>query len=101
MAAIYDNLFNALANPERRRILFDLAKQPESVNIDSPPDALADGGDAAIERHHVHLPALAEHGFIDWYPSANAIEAGPRFDEIRPILTVLADHRESFSVPLS
>ncbi|SDJ99321.1 hypothetical protein SAMN04515672_2073 [Natronorubrum texcoconense] len=97
MASIPDNLFTALANVERRQILFDLADEPESVNIDSPPDAIADGGNACIERHHVHLPLLDDYGFINWYPNANAIESGPRFDEIVPVLEVLAAHRKAFA----
>ncbi|WP_440766067.1 hypothetical protein [Natronorubrum sp. DTA7] len=97
MAPIQHNLFAALANAERRQILFDLADEPDSVNIDSPPDAIADGGTARIERHHVHLPMLDDYGFINWYPEANAIESGPQFDEIMPVLEVLVDRCETFS----
>ncbi|WP_440769893.1 hypothetical protein [Natronorubrum sp. DTA28] len=70
------------------------------IDIDSPPDIVGDGGDVRIKRQHVHLPMLDEYGFIDWYPNANAIEAGPRFDEIRPVLKVLAEHHETFSTTL-
>lgn len=96
MASIHDNLFTALADPERRQILFDLADEPDSVNIDSPPDAIENGGNARLERHHLHLPMLDDYGFINWYPNANAIESGPQFDEIMPVLEVLVDHCKTF-----
>ncbi|ELY42901.1 hypothetical protein [Natronorubrum tibetense] len=96
MASIHDNLFTALADPERRQILFDLADEPDSVNIDSPPDTIANGGNERFKRYHVHLPMLDDYGFINWYPNANAIESGPQFDEIMPVLEVLVDHRKTF-----
>ncbi|SDR42794.1 hypothetical protein SAMN04489842_3932 [Natronobacterium texcoconense] len=89
----YDILFEALSHEQRRQILFSLVEQDESVNIDSPPD----NERMHIERRHVHLPKLEEYGFIDWTPQINAIERGPRFGEVEPVLRLLADNHEAFS----
>ncbi|GAA0235854.1 hypothetical protein GCM10009000_059130 [Halobacterium noricense] len=59
----------------------------------------ADGGDEeqtdqTIAMQHVHLPKLADHGFIDWDQDAQRVTRGPRFDEIEPLLTVLGENQD-------
>lgn len=95
MSQIHDELFDALANEQRRRILFDLvARYPTEeppVYIDAPPDAFGDRSAADVERYHVHLPKLDEHGFIDWNRDTNTVEPGDRFADVRPIVEQLYD----------
>jgi len=43
---------------------------------------------------HVHLPKLADHGFIDWDQDAQRVTKGPQFDEIEPLLTVLSENQD-------
>lgn len=95
MPSVYDELFDALANEHRRRILFDLFDQhrrdESPVHIDAPPDA--DGGrkSAAIEQYHIHLPKLDDKRFIDWKRQTNTVRPGDRFADIRPVLAQLYD----------
>lgn len=49
-------------------------------------------GDAVspAELTHVHLPKLADAGYIEWDRDAHTVVKGPRFDEIRPLMTAIA-----------
>ncbi|MDF9744826.1 DUF7344 domain-containing protein [Natrinema salsiterrestre] len=92
-----NDLFDALANEHRRRILFDLvdeSRRGESpVAIDVSPGAGASRAAAGIELVHVHLPKLDDYGLIDWTPGTDTVETGPRFSDVRPILEQLSDHQ--------
>lgn len=98
MRQLTDTLFDALANGQRRRILFDLAERnlrdDSPIYIDAPPDTTDDGETAVIELYHVHLPKLDDRDFIDWEPGSNTVEAGDRFEETAPTLELLRDNRE-------
>ncbi|QRV16293.1 hypothetical protein JMJ58_05210 [Haloterrigena salifodinae] len=100
MEAIQNRLFDALSNGQRRRILFTLLEREDQINIDSPPDGVEDRHGAAIDRRHVHLPKLADYGFIEWDQRANVATRGPQFAEIEPMLRVVADNRELLPVTL-
>jgi len=101
MEQISDKLFDALANKQRRRILFDLAERNlrdnSPIYIDAPSDTTDDGETASIEQHHVHLPKLDDRDFIDWEPGSNTVEVGNRFEEIAPTLELLRDNREELN----
>lgn len=98
MKQLTDTLFDALANGQRRRILFDLAERnirdDSPIYIDVPSDTTDDGETASIEQYHVHLPKLDSCDFIDWEPGSSTVEAGNRFEEIAPTLELLRDNRE-------
>lgn len=95
MSRIYDELFDTLANEQRRRILFDLvAQHPRDdppVYIDAPPDGIGDRDTTSAELYHIHLPKLDDRGFVDWDRETNTVEPGDEFAEIRPILERLYD----------
>jgi len=103
MSALNDALFEVLADEHRREILFTLVDQPPSeppIYLDAPPDTAGGDPTADIERQHVHLPKLADYGFIEWNRDLNAVEPGPRFEEHRPVLELLSEHRgESLAYP--
>lgn len=99
MGTIHDQLYEVLAEEPRRRLLFDLLEEtPRTdtpIDLDTPPDGvIADEADR-IRFEHDHLPKLDDYGFIEWTPSMRCVERGPRFDEIRPVLELLADHHET------
>lgn len=85
-----DRLFDALADPDRRRLLAELLSNgPETespVSLDSPLDAISTDDATRIEYRHRHLPKLADYGFVEWTPGDRVVERGPRFDEIEPAL---------------
>ena len=98
MADIRNDLFDALADEQRRRILFSLLERERSIEFESPSASLEDRRPAAVERRHVHLPKLEDYGFIEWSPNGNTVEAGPRFEAIRPTLRLLVDNRDALPV---
>lgn len=100
MSDVHDLLFEALANEQRRRILFGLLERDSpaetTIDIDTPPDTTTGGETTALEQYHVHLPKLDAFEFVDWNPRANTVKPGGRFTEIRPVLQLLHDNRERF-----
>lgn len=56
------------------------------------------GGDetasAEIDLYHCHLPKLAEAEYVEWDPGTGEISAGPRFDEVEPLLEFTERHAD-------
>ncbi|WP_458189837.1 DUF7344 domain-containing protein [Haladaptatus sp. NG-WS-4] len=46
------------------------------------------------QLRHVHLPKLADDGYIEWNPGTETIRRGPNFDDIAPLLTLMDDHED-------
>lgn len=97
MSQLNDELFDALANEHRRRILFDLVDETRHrelpVAIDATQETSDDRPAADIELSHVHLPKLDDYDFVDWNPGTDSVETGSRFSDVRPILEQLCDHQ--------
>lgn len=95
-----DHAFDALADPDRRQLLFALlTTTPADPTLD-PVDPVIDDpttGDHTATRlqlQHMHLPKLAEMGVIDWDGETDTVAKGPHWDDIAPLLRVLHDHRD-------
>ncbi len=91
VASRWDGLLSQLAVRERRFVILSLIecddtwlRVPEDV---TPPGTSAES--AAIELHHVHLPALAADEFVEWRAEPLSMRRGPRFDEIAAVVRVL------------
>ena len=86
----------ALGHIERRRLLLALlngtADGDQAVACD-PLDADAVDKPRQLSMHHLHLPKLAESGFIDADRQQGSVTKGPQFEEIRPLLELLDDNR--------
>jgi hypothetical protein len=89
-----DETLVAVAHPQRRRVLFARFDHPEGVDShDLSGDGAPEGGRADRRRvalRHDHLPRLSERGFVDWDRDDGTLRRGPRFDEVRPLLELLA-----------
>lgn len=90
-----DVRLDALADPERRRVLRELGDCSPEADL----DVLADGGrtndhDSHVAMSHVHLPKLAGEGFVDWDRGADTVTRGANFDEIEPLLDLLDVRRQ-------
>ena len=110
-----DDIFEALAHRQRRRLLVDLLEEgPRRVpELSQATRELAgasepfirqylsdhsdiDGVDDDLLRlHYVHLPVLTRHDFVVWSPETRLATRGPRFDDLRPVLELLADPVEA------
>lgn len=98
-----DDVFDALADNHRRRLLFALL-ETNSLNgttgyLDSPPDGRRFEERTRSRQQHVHLPKLDDYGFIEWAPVDNDVRRGSRFSEIRPVLELLYDHQQDLVRP--
>ncbi|WP_226480326.1 DUF7344 domain-containing protein [Natrinema amylolyticum] len=109
-----DEIFDALAARYRRRLLVELLTRDrrdiEKLTGISRAVADADGellrktlsnsrsisgaDEKLLEKHHVHLPKLAEYGFIEWDREDHVVTKGPRFDDVRPLLELVDGQRE-------
>ena len=95
-AVPFDEMVEALANVQRRKLL--VALMDHNPQNDTPV-VIADEKDAEtmdrlVSMRHVHLPKLAEAGFIEWDEASHEVAKGEKFDEIRPLLELLDDHSD-------
>lgn len=113
-----DEAFDALASIQRRRLLLSLLEDDsESIpELSDESQELLTAHEAVIREflsssvevantdkdslrlHHIHLPMLAEYGFIKWDREINYVTEGPQFDDMKPLLEVLDKHQEESRV---
>lgn len=87
-----DDLAMALADPARRRLLVALTVHNPQHDMLTPEKVHEGDKDAEqfrIEMCHKHLPKLADMGLVEWDRRTHEVVKGPRFDEIRPLLSAL------------
>ncbi|WP_157533204.1 DUF7344 domain-containing protein [Haloferax profundi] len=96
-------VFEALANPAQRELLFALADaNPSGDETLDPADLLASDGEVDVpERtqiglYHVHLPKLDELGFIDWDRETGQICTGDGWNDVAPVLDVIQENEDRF-----
>lgn len=107
---MYDDIFDALADRQRRRLLVELLDRGVlSVSELSGHTEAVAAANAALLRerlersrelgeleenllrmHVIHLPMLVEHGFVEWDREAQLVTEGPRYASIRPVLELIA-----------
>jgi hypothetical protein len=97
---IVDHVFEALSRAPRRGILATLV---EASSREVPEEALHPEalGEEEAEREafvlslrHHHLPHLDELGFIDWERGAQMVHAGPKYDQIAPIVEQMIEMQD-------
>lgn len=93
----FDDVVDVLADIQRRNLLLALLEhnpQDDTPVVAAHPEREADAIKRLVKMRHVHLPKLVEHGFIEWNEETHEVTKGPNFDEIRPLLELLDDHRD-------
>ena len=113
-----DDVFDALADGQRRQLLVDLLESDlqrvadlsdTSRELTEANDALLDqflsgqveipeADTELIQKHRVHIPKLVEYGFIEWNPAECLVARGPRFDELKPVLRRIENQRTDHPV---
>ncbi len=92
--------FSTLADPYRRRILVAVGQSnPRKEDELASSEVLGDLGEEYDEfvshrLYHIHLPKLADAGFISWDHETGVITRGPRFEEVRPLIELLDRHAD-------
>ena len=114
-------LFELLAADLRRRILFALCDEdsitvpegvlqrgqaqpcdPQDADSNSPPGHFSspapeeDMHELTLKLEHMHLPKLDDAGLIKWQRDTDTITRGPRFEEVEPVLRLLAANQHRF-----
>lgn len=93
MSSTLDEVFRALADQERRRLLLAVFEQNAS-SFDYPDDVFPAhdvGEEVHVRMNHVHLPLLDQAGLIEWDREDEQIAKGPTFDDVRPLFDFLAE----------
>lgn len=87
-----------LSDRTRRRLLVAMLERPSRDAVVRVPDAVHRGDSPIdqleIELAHNHLPALEDAGIVRWKRGAGEVTPGPAFEEIRPVVELLDEHRE-------
>lgn len=113
-----DDVFDALADLQRRQLLIHLLHNdsqtvPQLSSVSrkvleahetflqeylSGSRDIPKADKATIRTHHVHLPKLSEYCYIEWHRDTQLVTKGPEFDDVRPLLEVIDDHRDGHPV---
>jgi hypothetical protein len=94
---LFDSMLDALSNVHRRKLLMALLEsnpQDDLPRVSSADEGESEAMEHLIRMHHVHLPKLVEYGFIEWDQEKEEVTKGPAFDEIKPLLNLLAEHED-------
>mgnify|MGYP006284205623 FL=1 len=94
--------FGVLSHEYRRRILMTVRRYNPQDEDHITSEAFADENaqddnefkHVKVRLYHVHLPKLADAGFIDRDPDSGIITRGPRFEKIDPLLRSMHDHQD-------
>jgi hypothetical protein len=85
-----DTRLDAVGHAVRREVLFELRRGVREGAVGVSVASLSGTDDApGLALSHRHLPKLAEYGFV--VVAGDAVEPGPRFDELTPLLEFLAN----------
>lgn len=97
MSGQVDDMFAALADRYRRRLLFTLLDHDPGASV-AVPEAIhygeVDPDMLFTSMYHVHLPKLADMGFVEWDRTAHTVIRGPRFSTIQSFLQLLVNNRD-------
>lgn len=94
-----DDRIAVLADARRRQVLAHLADAPDAVAVEDLVDRLvasdvgttplADDPDHVTSRlHHVHLPKLADAGFVAYDEAAGRVTPTEACEQVAPLLDV-------------
>lgn len=93
----FDDMVDALADVQRRKLLVALLEhnpQDDTPVVIAASETESDAVERLVSMQHVHLPKLADYGFIEWNEETHEVMKGPNFDEIRPLLELLDNHED-------
>jgi hypothetical protein len=100
----WENVFVALQNEQRRRLLLTLRTQESQDDRVTSLRYLHDG-ESDFERfktnmYHRHLPLLRRRGYVDWDQENHEVSRGSNFSEVEPVLELVEDRDDDRSIEL-
>ena len=101
----FDRVFDALGHQYRRRLLSTIDKAGTRDRDELFLKELTFGTDDR-ERYtaqlvHVHLPKLAEMGYLEWDREGNTVTRGENYNEVAPLITLMREHANELPADLS
>jgi predicted transcriptional regulator len=92
----FDDMLDVMSHIQRRKLLMALMDHnPQDDTLSVPAGSEdVDSIERLVQMKHVHLPKLVDHGFVEWNRDTHEVTKGPNFDEIRPLLELLDDHKD-------
>lgn len=94
----FDETIDALADVQRRHLLVDLVTGRPDYKVNAVLKETPKSGEPRRQRYvqlvHIHLPRLEEYGLIRWDRDADEVSRGPAFEQIRPVVELLHDHKD-------
>ncbi|QLH84122.1 hypothetical protein [Halosimplex pelagicum] len=102
----WNRVFGSLAAEPRRQMVVALMEAPPGRELSlpeaaNPPYLLRDPEKLYLDLVHSHLPALAEHGFVEWDREPLRVRRGPSFEEVATVFEALQEHADEIPPQLS
>jgi hypothetical protein len=102
----WNRVFGSLTAEPRRQMVVALMETPPGRELSlpqaaNPPYLLRDPEELYVELIHSHLPALAEHGFVEWDREPLRVRRGPAFDEVAVVFEALHAHADEIPLRLT
>lgn len=88
-----DRALDALGDPYRRRLLARLHDTAPSAGVEVVP---ADDDGVPPNVHHVHLPKLERHEYVETTHDSRLAYRGERFGEVAAVMCVLEANVSEF-----
>ncbi|WP_049987620.1 DUF7344 domain-containing protein [Halobellus rufus] len=90
IAERWDRIFRCLAAEPRRQVIWSLLDTAPGEPVALPeatidPKSQEDLDSLRVELCHLHLPLMAEMGFVEWETDPLTATHGPRFEEVRAL----------------
>lgn len=90
----WNAVFRALSSEPRRQLVVSLLDAEPDGSVPLPESAMMpnvppDPEELRRELHHVHLPMLADTGFVTWEAEPLVASRGPKFDEVAAVFEAL------------
>ena len=98
----WDAVFRSLSAEPRRQLVVSLLDAPPGGSVPLPESAAmaareSDPDALRAELYHVHLPILAENGYVDWETDPLVAFRGPNFEEVAVVFDAL--HSAAAEIP--
>jgi len=95
----WNRVFNALSVEPRRRLVASLLEHSSEDAVALPngatPVSSVGVEELEVSLAHVHLPMLAESGYVRWEADPFQASRGPRFEEVAAVLEVLGSDTQT------